>query len=82
MDIGQLDVAVIDRIMAVNVRRLILLTQAALPHMIKGGGGSIINTSSLASLAVEHRLNAYSMSKAAVNMLNAALGAIVLLKQQ
>jgi len=74
-DIGQLDIAVFDRIMAVNVRGFILLSQAALPHMIKGGGGSIINTSSLASLAVEHRLNAYSMSKAAVNMLTMALAA-------
>jgi len=61
--------------MAVNVRGFILLSQAALPHMIKAGGGSIINTSSLASLAVEHRLNAYSMSKAAVNMLTMALAA-------
>jgi len=72
-DIGQLDIAVFDRIMTVNVRGYILLSQAALPHMVAAGGGSIINTSSLASLAPEHRLNAYSMSKAAVNMLTQCL---------
>ena len=73
VEIGSLDIAVYDKIMSINVRGFILLTQAALPYMKQNGGGSIINTSSLAGLAPEPRLRAYSISKAAVNMLTLCL---------
>jgi len=75
MPIGDIDIGVFDRIMQVNVRGFILLSQAALPHMARNGGGSIINTSSMVSLAPEPRLNIYSISKAAVNMLTLCLAA-------
>ena len=50
-----------------NVRAMFIATQAALPHMLKNGGGSIINMSSAVSsiIAAPNRF-AYGASKAAV----------------
>jgi 2-keto-3-deoxy-L-fuconate dehydrogenase len=50
-----------------NVRAMFVATQAALPHMLENGGGSIINMSSAVSsiIAAPNRL-AYGASKAAV----------------
>src|ERR1700693_149440 len=39
-----------DRVMAVNVKSIMLTSKYAIPHMIRGGGGSIINISSIAGL--------------------------------
>jgi 3-oxoacyl-[acyl-carrier protein] reductase len=43
-----LDDALIDRIFDLNVRQVIAATQAAVPHIEKAGGGSIINVGSVA----------------------------------
>lgn len=50
-----------------NVRAMFIATQAALPHMLENGGGSIINMSSAVSsiIAAPNRF-AYGASKAAV----------------
>src|SRR5919201_147598 len=62
-----------DRVMAVNVRSMVLMAQAAVPHMA-AGGGSIINISSIAGLrAYPARATAYTTSKAAVVGLTLAL---------
>lgn len=55
-----------DETMRVNVRGTMLATQAALPHMIAAGGGSIINTTSGAALAGDLSHPAYGVSKAAI----------------
>ena len=55
-----------DRVMAVNLRSVMLGAQAAIPHMISRGGGSIINTSSTLGLSGDIHLPAYSASKAAI----------------
>jgi NAD(P)-dependent dehydrogenase (short-subunit alcohol dehydrogenase family) len=53
----------------VNLTAPFLLMRAVIPHMIKVGGGSIINISSLAGIrCVPHRV-AYCTSKAAIIML-------------
>jgi len=39
-----------DRVMAVNVKSIMLTSKYAIPQMIRGGGGSIINISSIAGL--------------------------------
>src|SRR5882762_197714 len=39
-----------DRVMAVNVKSIMLASKYAIPQMIRGGGGSIINISSIAGL--------------------------------
>ncbi|HHT45937.1 MAG TPA: SDR family oxidoreductase [Firmicutes bacterium] len=53
----------------VNLNGPFLLMRAVIPHMIKAGGGSIINISSLAGLRCQPKATAYSASKAALNML-------------
>lgn len=61
-----------DRIMDVNFKGMWLTIKAAIPVMRKTGAGSIINISSLASLAGDHMI-AYETSKAAVNRLTLAV---------
>lgn len=55
-----------DLIMNVNVRGVMLGCKYAIPHMIRQGGGSIINTSSDSALAGDNVRIAYGASKAAV----------------
>ncbi len=39
-----------DRVMAVNLRGMFLTCRGALPHMVAGGGGAIVNVSSIAGI--------------------------------
>ena len=55
-----------DRVFAVNLRAMFLLCQAALPLMLAGGSGAIVNVSSVMALHAEPGSAAYSASKAAV----------------
>lgn len=52
-----------------------LTAKYALPHMIRGGGGSIVNVSSLSSLHATMDLSAYSAAKAGVNQLTKEIAA-------
>jgi NAD(P)-dependent dehydrogenase (short-subunit alcohol dehydrogenase family) len=61
---------VIDRTLAVNVRGPIYGCRYAIPHMLRGGGGSLINTSSVNGLVAEPFLAIYAASKGAVIMLS------------
>jgi NAD(P)-dependent dehydrogenase (short-subunit alcohol dehydrogenase family) len=54
-----------DRVMAVNVKSIMLAAKYAIPHMVKAGGGSIINISSVAGLRA-NQSTPYSTSKAAI----------------
>src|SRR5258708_6075554 len=54
-----------DRVMAVNVKSIMLSSKYAIPEMKKAGGGSIINISSVAGLRA-NQSTPYSTSKAAV----------------
>lgn len=58
-----------DQAMAVNLRSQMLMCKYVIPHMIDGGGGSIINMSSGASLKGDRTRIAYGVSKAGVNTL-------------
>ena len=58
-----------DRVMSCNVRGTMLMCKYALPVMIAGGGGSIVNISSGTSVAGECYQTAYSVSKGAINTL-------------
>jgi NAD(P)-dependent dehydrogenase (short-subunit alcohol dehydrogenase family) len=58
-----------DRVMAINLRSMVMLTQYALPAMAQYGGGSAILMSSIAGLRGNGAINAYSMAKAAVAQL-------------
>ena len=52
-----------------------LTAKYALPHMIAGGGGSIVNVSSLSSQFATRDLTAYSAAKAGVNQLTKEIAA-------
>ncbi len=58
-----------DEVMAVNLRGVFLGMKFAIPHMLATGGGSIVNTSSMAAIVAFPSLPAYSASKGAVAML-------------
>ncbi|WP_421849339.1 SDR family NAD(P)-dependent oxidoreductase [Novosphingobium sp.] len=53
------------RIVAVNLNSIFYMCRAAIPHM-RGRGGAIINTSSVAGLGGDRGCHAYSATKAAV----------------
>lgn len=66
------DEATFDRIFGVNVKGTYLLSRAALPHLIKGGGGAIVNIGSGAGHG-KPNMAAYSASKAAILGLSMAM---------
>lgn len=55
-----------DKTFEVNVKGYFWLAQAAVPHMERVGGGSIINIASVAGLQPATAMGIYSISKAAV----------------
>jgi len=54
-----------DKVMAVNVKSIVLASKYAIPHMKRSGGGSIINISSVAGLRA-NQSTPYTTSKAAI----------------
>jgi NAD(P)-dependent dehydrogenase (short-subunit alcohol dehydrogenase family) len=62
-----------DRVMAVNVKSIYLLSREVIPHMQKQGGGSIINTASGWGLAGGAKAAVYCASKGAVVLLTKAM---------
>ncbi|HEY0443190.1 MAG TPA: SDR family NAD(P)-dependent oxidoreductase [Candidatus Limnocylindrales bacterium] len=62
--------AVVDRTLNVNVKGCIYGCRYAIPHMLRGGGGSLINTSSVNGLVAEPFLAIYATSKGAIVMLS------------
>ncbi|HVA10422.1 MAG TPA: SDR family NAD(P)-dependent oxidoreductase [Acidimicrobiales bacterium] len=67
--VTELSLDVWERTMAVNLRSQMLTCKHAIPEMVRGGGGSIINMSSGASLKGDRTRTAYGVSKAGVNTL-------------
>lgn len=55
-----------DRLMAVNLRSMFLGARAVIPGMMANGGGVIVNSASVLSLAADQLLAAYTASKHAV----------------
>jgi len=55
-----------NRVLSVNLTGVFLGTKYAIPEMLKGGGGVIINTSSVAGVSPRRYTGAYSAAKAAV----------------
>jgi 3-oxoacyl-[acyl-carrier protein] reductase len=62
-----------DRVIAVNLRGTFLCTRAVLPHMLRQGGGRIINIASQLGQIGGSTMAAYSASKAGVIGLTRAL---------
>ncbi len=62
-----------DRVMAVNVKSIYLLSREVIPHMEKQGAGAIINTASGWGLAGGAKAAVYCASKGAVVLLTKAM---------
>ena len=67
LDTVDTDAALIDEILAVNVRAPLLLIAALVPSMIEQGAGSIINLSSVSGVVGTPRRAAYAASKGALD---------------
>ena len=67
--VTDVDVELWRQVIEINLTGAFLVMKAAIPHMIKGGGGSIINISSLGGLRCLPGMAAYCSSKAALIML-------------
>jgi NAD(P)-dependent dehydrogenase (short-subunit alcohol dehydrogenase family) len=68
-DVASMDMDVWDRTFDVNVKGVVYASKFAIPHMIAGGGGAIVNTSSVDAIAGQRSKHAYCASKAAVSSL-------------
>lgn len=75
VELMDLDVALWDRTLAVNLKSVFLASKCVLPYLIARGGGSIINISSGSSLAGYLMLNAYAASKGGMNTLTRYIAA-------
>jgi NAD(P)-dependent dehydrogenase (short-subunit alcohol dehydrogenase family) len=64
-----LDLDILDRAYAVNLRGTLMCCKYAIPHMVARGGGAIINTSTTSSMAGDLILTSYGVTKAGVNAL-------------
>lgn len=62
-----------DRVFAVNVKGLFVMTQAVVPEMRRRGGGVIVNIGSTAGLRPRPGLTAYNATKGAVHNLTKTL---------
>lgn len=65
-----------DRCFDINVTSMVLMSRFAIPHMRRRGGGSIINTSSIAGVLGAHPSIIYSATKGAVTNLTRAMAAM------
>lgn len=69
-EIAEIDSALWDKVMEVNVRGTMLGCKYAVRAMLEAGkGGVIVNTSSMYGMSAFNRMPAYSVSKAAINMI-------------
>jgi NAD(P)-dependent dehydrogenase (short-subunit alcohol dehydrogenase family) len=67
--VTDMDIDVWDEIMSVNLRSQMLTCKHAIPHMLRGRGGAIVNMSSGAALSGDLIRTAYSVSKAGISAL-------------
>ena len=72
-----LKVAELDRVFRVNTASVVYACAAAIPHMRRQGGGSIVNNASTSGLLGDSSLPAYNLTKAAtVNYTRSLAGAL------
>jgi len=64
-----------DKVYAINVKSIYLMTQAVVPQMRAQGGGSIINMGSTAAIRPRPGLTWYNGSKGAVHLLSRSMAA-------
>ena len=64
--VGMMDDATFDAVVNVNLRGVFLCTRAVVPHMIKAGGGVVLNASSIVGIYGNFGQTNYAATKAAV----------------
>ena len=64
---------ILERTWQTNVKGPIYVTRAAIPHLLKGGGGSIVNTTSVAAYQGAGSSIIYGASKAALGAITKSL---------
>jgi NAD(P)-dependent dehydrogenase (short-subunit alcohol dehydrogenase family) len=74
-DIVTLDMAIFDRLVAVNLKGQFMGCKHAIPRMLERGGGSIVNTASIDGFVGRGVRAAYGASKAGVVLLTKAVAA-------
>ncbi len=62
-----------DEVFAVNVRSMFLLAKHAVPLMRRGGGGAIVNISSVQAVASQRNVVAYTATKGAIAAMTRAM---------
>jgi NAD(P)-dependent dehydrogenase (short-subunit alcohol dehydrogenase family) len=62
-----------DRVLAINLKSMYLMCKLVIPEMIKTGGGSIVNTASIAAMIGGENAHAYTASKGGMIALARAL---------
>jgi NAD(P)-dependent dehydrogenase (short-subunit alcohol dehydrogenase family) len=73
LDTVDTDAALVDEMLAVNVRAPLLLIGALVPSMTERGGGSIVNLSSVSGVVGTPRRAAYAASKGALDAMTRSL---------
>jgi NAD(P)-dependent dehydrogenase (short-subunit alcohol dehydrogenase family) len=73
LDTIDTDAAIVDHLLAVNLRAPLLLIAAVLPGMLAAGNGSIVNLSSVSGLVGTPRRAAYAASKGGIDALTRSL---------
>jgi NAD(P)-dependent dehydrogenase (short-subunit alcohol dehydrogenase family) len=71
----EVDIAAWERALRVNVTSMVIMAKHAIPEMIRSGGGSIVNLSSVAGLTGGHPSLLYPTSKGAIVNLTRAMAA-------
>ena len=74
--VADLETDAFDRVLDVNLRGATLLAREALPHLLDGEGGRVVNLSSgvgILSDPIEEGMPAYRISKAGINALTVSL---------
>ena len=69
----EVDESEYDRVFAVNVKSIYLMTQAVLPQMRRQGGGVMVNVGSTAGIRPRPGLTWYNASKGAVNLMSKSM---------
>jgi NAD(P)-dependent dehydrogenase (short-subunit alcohol dehydrogenase family) len=71
--VDEVDLGVFERTLDLNLRGTFLCCRHAIPQIVRAGGGSVVNTSSIAALRGNHPLHAYAAAKGAILSLTRAL---------
>jgi NAD(P)-dependent dehydrogenase (short-subunit alcohol dehydrogenase family) len=72
-EVTEMDLAVWNRMFAVNLTSQLLTSKHVIPHMVRAGRGAVVNMSSGAAFAGDVTRSAYSASKAAIESLTRSI---------